>query len=163
MTFGVINNLTRLLSSFAESGDIPRVDLSPLWEVLKILIPAVTVWLAARATSRKDQRESELRQQDKLNTSWSDMTAQSREIIGGLQKELAEMRQRLIKTEKRADQAERRAEHAEQEADKLRHQADNIQKECSELQEELKELNLSFQELKKDYSKALQELEERRI
>lgn len=156
------DSLQHIVSSFAESGTTPRIDLSPLWEVLKILIPAVTVWLAARATSRKDQRESELRQQDKLNTSWSDMTAQSREIIAGLQRELAEMRNRLIKTEKRADQAERRAEHAEQEAERSRQHTNSLQKEHDELQEELKELSLSFQELKKDYSKALKELEGKR-
>lgn len=125
------DSLQHIISSFAESGTTPRIDLSPLWEVLKILIPAVTVWLAARATSRKDQRESELRQQDRLNTSWSDMTAQSREIIAGLQKEISRLQAEI-------SDIKLQAQHERQEAEKLRLECDGLREELHKLETEVR-------------------------
>lgn len=109
-----------MLSSFAESGTAPKIDFSPLWEVLKIIVPALTVWLGVRATARKDQREFELRQQDKLNTSWSEMTAQSREIIAGLQREVVEARM---------------------EVEKLKLECDGLRRELHELELEVRKKN----------------------
>lgn len=108
-----------------------NLDLSPLWEILKILIPAVTVWLAARATSRKDQRESELRQQDRLNTSWSDMTLQSREIIAGLQKEISRLQSEI-------SDIKLQAQHERQEAEKLRLECDGLKEELHKLETEVR-------------------------
>lgn len=114
------------------------INWSSIMEVLKIVVPVLGAWLAAHLSNKKEHRKFEESQQDKLTTGWSEMTAQSREIIARLQTEIGEMK--ICVT-----QAEEKAAKARQELD--------------DLKDEMTELHRVFDQVKKDYSEAVKELE----
>lgn len=111
------------------------MDYGWLIEIAKILIPALGAWLAIYLSNR-NKRESEKR--DQYTAGWSQMTAQSREIINDLQNEVVSLRTKVGVTEERLKETE---------------------EEKRELEEEMEELRKSFEDIKREYAFVTRELE----